>query len=228
MEKYPEIVTERFDNATFHIRYCLKFIKKYLKGNVLEIGAGCGSFTRNYINNNIDSITLTETDHKNVLDLKQNFKNKNRIKILQKKIHEIDGNFDVIMYLHVLEHIKDDKKEIELAIKKLNKNGFLIIMVPAHQKIYSNLDKAVGHYRRYEIDYFKKNFINLKTIELLYLDSMGYFLYFLNKIFFKKEVYPSKFKILIWDKLFTPITFIVDLILRYKFGKCILAIYKKD
>ena len=118
MEKYPEIVTERFDNATFHIRYCLKFIKKYLKGNVLEIGAGCGSFTRNYINNNIDSITLTETDHKNVLDLKQNFKNKNRIKILQKKIHEIDGNFDVIMYLHVLEHIKDDNKEIELAFKK--------------------------------------------------------------------------------------------------------------
>ena len=49
MDKYPEIVTERFDDVNFHINYCLKFIKKYLKGNILEVGAGCGSFTKNYL-----------------------------------------------------------------------------------------------------------------------------------------------------------------------------------
>ena len=36
---------------------------------------------------------------------------------------------------------------------KLKKNGYLIIMVPAHQKIYSNLDKEVGHFRRYEVNF---------------------------------------------------------------------------
>ena len=50
MEKYPEIVTERFDNATFHIRYCLKFIKKYLKGNVLEIGANISKMIKRKLN----------------------------------------------------------------------------------------------------------------------------------------------------------------------------------
>ena len=30
-------------------------------------------------------------------------------------------------------------------------------MVPAHQKIYSNLDKEVGHFRRYEADFFKQD-----------------------------------------------------------------------
>ena len=42
---------------------------------------------------------------------------------------------------------------LELNIKlkdDFNKNGFLIILVPAHNKLYSNLDKAVGHYKRYE------------------------------------------------------------------------------
>ncbi len=48
MHKYPEVVTEQFDDATFHIKYCLRFIKKYLKKNVLEVGAGCGSFTKIY------------------------------------------------------------------------------------------------------------------------------------------------------------------------------------
>ena len=228
MDNYPEVVTERFDNANFHINYCLKFIKKYIKGNVLEVGAGCGSFTRNYINQKIHSITLTELDDKNILDLKKSFASNSRVRITKNSIYNIKQKFDTIIYLHVLEHIKNDKEEIEEASKKLNQNGTLIIMVPAHQKIYSNLDKAVGHFRRYEKEFFKRDFNQLKIFNIKFLDSMGYFLYYLNKLFFKKEVYPSKLKIFIWDKLFTPISIVADFIFRYKFGKCILAIYKKS
>jgi 2-polyprenyl-3-methyl-5-hydroxy-6-metoxy-1,4-benzoquinol methylase len=227
METYPKVVTERFDNANFHINYCLKFIKKYLKGDILEVGAGCGSFTKNYLNKSINSVTLTELDKKNILDLKKKFKKNTNIKILNKTIEEVNEKFDSIIYLHVLEHIKNDEQEILNATKRLNKNGFLIIMVPAHQKIYSNLDRAVGHFRRYEIEFFNKNFKSLKKINVKFLDTMGYFLYLFNKFFFKKEVYPSKFKIFIWDKIFTPLTIIVDFIFRYRFGKCILVIYKK-
>ena len=227
MNKYPRVATERFDNANFHINYCLKFIKKYLKGDILEVGAGCGSFTKNYLNKSINSITLTELDKKNILDLKEKFKANANIKILNKNIEDVSGKFDSIIYLHVLEHIKNDKKEILNATKRLNKNGFLVIMVPAHQKIYSNLDRAVGHFRRYEIEFFNKNFKSLEKINIKFLDTMGYFLYLFNKFFFKKEVYPSKFKIFIWDKIFTPLTIIVDFIFRYRFGKCILVIYKK-
>ena len=227
MEKYPKAVTERFDNANFHINYCLKFIKKYLKGDILEVGAGCGSFTKNYLNKSINSVTLTELDKKNILDLTKKFKKNTNIKILNKTIEEVNEKFDSIIYLHVLEHIKNDEQEILNATKRLNKNGFLIIMVPAHQKIYSNLDRAVGHFRRYEIEFFNKNFKSLKKINVKFLDTMGYFLYLFNKFFFKKEVYPSKFKIFIWDKIFTPLTIIVDFIFRYRFGKCILVIYKK-
>ena len=59
MKNYPETATERFDNANFHIRYCLSFIKKYIKGDILEIGAGCGSFTRSYVKPEHKNITLT-------------------------------------------------------------------------------------------------------------------------------------------------------------------------
>ena len=34
---YPESITENFDTANFHIRYCLSFIKKYLQGDILEV-----------------------------------------------------------------------------------------------------------------------------------------------------------------------------------------------
>ena len=93
--------------------------------------------------------------------------------------------------------------------------------------MYSNLDKIVGHYRRYELDFFKTKFKSIEQISLKYLDSSGYMLYFLNKLLFKNEKYPSKFKIFIWDKFFTPVSLILDFIFQYKIGKCILAIYKK-
>ena len=220
MEQYPETATERFDDANFHIKYCLSIFRKYLIGNILEVGAGCGSFTRNYYKKNMDEIVLTEKDDKQIIDL--------NISISSLDIEKLTKSFDTILYLHVLEHIKDDIKEIENATKKLNKDGHLIIMVPAHQKIYGNLDKAVGHYRRYEKKFFKNNFNNLKLIDLKHLDSMGYLLYYLNKIFFKKETFPSKLKIFIWDKFFTPISIILDFFTNYQLGKCIIAVYKKN
>ena len=72
--------------------------------------------------------------------------------------------------MNVLEHIRDHVKEINFAIKKLNKNGFLIILVPAHQKLFTKFDKAVGHYRRYSMSFFKKKFRNSTLEKLIFLD----------------------------------------------------------
>ena len=226
MENYPSEATEKFDNAKFHRKYCMSFVKKFIQGEVLEVGAGCGSFTRDYFNSDLN-ITLTETDQKNYEDLKKFFYKKNNVTISNNKIFDIDKKFDTILYLHVLEHIKEDRKELESAYEKLKKGGRLIIMVPKHQKLYSNFDKAIGHFRRYELDFFEKNLINLERKLLISLDSVGYILYFLNKIFFKNETFPSYFKIFIWDKIFTPFTILLDFFTNYRFGKCIVAVYKK-
>ena len=150
------------------------------------------------------------------------------IKICSNFINEIEGKFNTIIYLNVLEHIKNDMDEINSSLNKLNTGGHLIILVPAHQKLYSKFDEIIGHCKRYEINFFQLNkFKKAEIQKLMFLDMFGYFLYFFNKIFFKEEVYPSKFKIFLWDKIFCPITIIFDYITRYKFGKNILCIYKK-
>jgi SAM-dependent methyltransferase len=227
MEQYPETATEIFDNANFHIKYCLSIIKKYIKGDVIEIGAGCGSFTRSYYRPDLKNIVLTEKDLNNIQSLKNNFKKHTNIKVMHTSIDLVEGRFDSILYFHVLEHIEKDLEEIEMAKKKLNEGGHLIIMVPAHQKIYGNLDKAVGHFRRYEKDFFKKELLDLKLIDFKYVDILGYLLYSLNKFFYKKETFPSDLKIFLWDKIFTPLTIFIDFITRYNYGKCIIAVYKK-
>ena len=161
--------------------------------------------------------------------LKKNFINEKNVNVIKSSTKNIDKKFNTILYFNVLEHVKEDKLEIKTALEKLNKGGHLIVLVPAHQKIYSKLDEAVGHFKRYDIDFFKKNkFENSKVIKLHFLDFFGYLLYHLNKIFFKEETYPSNLKIFIWDKIFTPFTVIVDYLTGYKFGKNILCIYQKE
>jgi len=224
--KYPGEELDNFDKATVWRKYIYFEIKKYVFGKVLEVGAGIGSFTNNYMGRTSD-ITLSEVDESNFEIIKDKFKNTG-VKITKKTTGELNQRFNTIMYLNVLEHIEKDKEEIETSLQKLEKGGHLIILVPAHNKLYSNFDKAVGHFKRYEMSFFED--LELKNSEIqkiVYLDSMGYFLYYLNKIFFSNETYPSKFKIFIWDKIFTPSTFIIDKLLMNKFGKNILYVVKK-
>ena len=225
--KYPGKELEIFDKATFWRKYVYALTKKQFKDNFLEVGAGIGSFTSNYFGN-FKNIILCDLDKENIEVLQKKFSQNKNITVVDKKINELEGKFNTIIYLNVLEHIKDDIDEINFAINKLNSGGHLIILVPAHQKLYTKFDESIGHYKRYNLNFFKENkFANVNIIKLIFLDFLGYILYFFNKIFFKEEIYPSKFKIFIWDKIFTPITIIFDYITRYKFGKNIMCVYKK-
>ena len=42
-------------------------------------------------------------------------------------------------------------------------------MVPRHQKLYSNFDKSIGHFRRYELD-FSSRIFGLERQSLYSLD----------------------------------------------------------
>ena len=226
MEKYPGKELEIFDKAIVFQKYIYLLIKKFLKNKTLEVGAGLGSFTRNYFKE-INDVSVTEIDQNNFNILKNKFKNE-KINVLSKKIQQIEGKFETIIYLNVLEHIESDLEEIDDALSKINIGGYLIIVVPAHQKLYTNFDKEIGHFRRYDKKFFNRNYKNASIEKLVYVDAMGYFLYFLNKIIFSKETYPSTLKVQIWDKIFTPITILVDFILGYKFGKNVLCVLKKQ
>ncbi len=224
--KYPGAELDKFDKATIWRKYVFLLIKKFIKGSALEVGAGIGSFTDNY-QHKVNSLVLSEIDPENLEIIKKRFPEK-KFSFTDKFTKDLNQKFDSIMYLNVLEHIEKDNDEIIKAFEKLKKNGFLIILVPAHNKLYSKFDKAVGHFKRYEMSFFKNLEIeNSKKHKLIYLDAMGYFLYFLNKFFFKEEVYPSKLKIFIWDKIFTPITIFLDKLLMHKFGKNILYVIEK-
>jgi SAM-dependent methyltransferase len=62
-----------------------------------------------------------------------------------KKFHLI-GIFDV------LEHIQNDLGVLADLWRLLEPDGFLLLTVPAHSRLWSYFDEVSGHYRRYERD----------------------------------------------------------------------------
>ena len=77
-------------------------------------------------------------------------------------------SFDFISALDVLEHVKNDQVAVSEMSRILKNTGIAVITVPHRMKYYTNQDRLIGHYRRYEVNelvnLFKKfNLIHLKT-----------------------------------------------------------------
>jgi len=220
---------ELFEHAYNWKKYYAQNILKHIKGNVLEVGAGIGANTRFLINKEVISWTYVEPDP--ILFSKIEPRNSNintSQKFINGKIDDvIDTNYDCIIYIDVLEHIEFPKLEIKKIKDKLADNGKLIILVPAYQSLYSEFDKKIGHFRRYNKKMLSEDINNeLKTVDLFYLDSLGLLASIANKYILKKEI-PSLDNVFFWDKKLIPCSKIADLVIRKKIGKSLIGIYKK-
>jgi SAM-dependent methyltransferase len=60
--------------------------------------------------------------------------------------------YDTIVCLNVLEHIEDDLEALRNMHKLLRPGGRLVLYVPANPRLYCEIDRGVGHHRRYLID----------------------------------------------------------------------------
>ena len=59
------------------------------------------------------------------------------------------GQFDVSMLCDVIEHTPDDGVVLREAVHALKPGGAVVVTVPAHPFLWSTLDDASGHKRRY-------------------------------------------------------------------------------
>ena len=217
-----------FDKANIFRDYQFNFLKYNIKGKVCEVGPGHGVVCDRYVKLS-QKISLYEKSEKLFKFLKEKYKKNQKINIYNQYFKQQKLKYDTILYLDVLEHIKHPKKELKNVFGSLNKGGKLILTVPAYQHLCSQFDKDVGHRRRYTIKKFlnEMNGIKYSNIKNYYIDTIGYFLSLMAKIFLKKD-YKSNFdkKIRIWNFLIH-ISKILDFITFYSFGKTLIIIVQK-
>ena len=230
---YPGQELEFFEKALNWKTYFSSILKPFIGNYVLEVGSGIGATTTLLNDGHTKQWMLLEPDEQlnKILQAKIDSNPHFANCILKKAtIHDLnsDENFDTIIYIDVLEHIKDDKEEMQRAASLLKPNGHLLILSPAYEFLFSPFDKAIGHYRRYNSSTLTAVIPSqLKKLSIRYLDSVGYFASLANKLALKQN-YPTEKQIRIWDRWMIPVSKVTDKIFFHSFGKSILGIWRKE
>ena len=222
---------ELFQHATAWKQYYATILKPYIRGNVLEVGAGIGSTTKYLCDGSQEKWLCLEPDPSLFKKLQDKIQNRElpsccyAVKGLTSDL-QTDIKFDTILYIDVIEHIENDRQELQQAKDLLANHGSLIVLVPAHQSLYSSFDKAIGHFRRYN----KRRLLSIASNtfqpeKLVYLDSVGLFASLMNKYLLKQD-YPTIKQINLWNKFMIPVSRTLDRIVNYNLGKTLVGIFK--
>jgi SAM-dependent methyltransferase len=222
---------EAMSFATNYHTWIVEEFKPFLGHRVAEIGAGTGNFTSLLIKEEIEYLCSFEPSTNMYSILEERFKGKQKVEISNHFFNEAGHNyescFDSVIYVNVLEHIKEDARELSYVRNSLKKGGYFLGFVPALSWLYSNLDKKVGHFRRYK----KPDLIKLveqagfKIIKVKYFDLAGILPWFIYFVILKKSITGAK--VSLYDKAVVPIMKKIEGLIPPPLGKNILIVAQK-
>ena len=149
-----ETMTGALMHASNYHQWMYSQVKDYVGSRVLEVGAGSGNLTQLLVRRaevtaldvsqaaleiavrrvggtHLETCVADVADSATVADLAQR-------------------GFDTILSSNVLEHVSDDR----LALVNMHAilrptQGHVLLIVPAHARLFGSLDRAAGHHRRY-------------------------------------------------------------------------------
>lgn len=224
-----EETLESMNLASSYNNWILKHFKKYLHGAILEVGCGIGNFTQ----------ALSKYGKVTAIDI-----NKEYIKRLKLTgVHDVEYGvgdiekgryffggskvFDTIICLNVLEHIKNDEEALKSLYHLLKPKGVLVLLIPGHQFIYGEIDKNIGHFRRYDKGSLVGNlralgFSITKARRLNLLGAVGWFIS--GKIFKNKEVGKRKVR---FFNFLSPVFLLIEKFIETPLGTSVLIIASK-
>jgi hypothetical protein len=219
---------ELFAAATNWKAYFARAIAPWVRGDVLEVGAGIASNTLFLHNPKVSSWRCLEPDETLAEQARSAVAGLRDCQVLVGTTNGAGlGSFDCLLYIDVLEHIEDDKEELERAAALVREGGSLIVLCPAHQQLYSEFDRALGHFRRYDAKTLAACGPSALELErVFYLDSVGLLASFANRALLKAAE-PTPGQIKTWDRLMIPLSRLLDPCVRWHLGKSVVAAWQK-
>jgi glycosyltransferase involved in cell wall biosynthesis len=152
-DEYGSHILHSLEKAQRFNQWMAESIAPCVGARVLEIGAGIGNITT----------WLLPRDVYVASDINPNYLHYLRNFSLGKPYLQVDridledaacferwqGQFDTVVCLNVLEHVRDPLVSLRNMASALQPGGRLVLYVPQGQQLYSSLDEVLGHRCRY-------------------------------------------------------------------------------
>jgi SAM-dependent methyltransferase len=222
---------EALKHAQNYRRSLIDEFRDYLRGDVIEIGAGVGQVTEEVARlHTVRAVTAVEPDARFHAEFRQRLP---RTDLIMGTVHDLNPavSADAILSVNVLEHIENDERELRTYAGRLRpRRGSLCLFVPARPEIYAPLDQDFGHFRRYTRPELRAKLerAGFCVLTLKYYNFIGYFAWALSFCVLRQRRFnPAAVRF--FDRAIFPVgRFLEARVIRPPFGQSLLAIARSE
>lgn len=135
-------------------------LRPYLGDRVLEIGAGIGNLTSQFIPR---ELYVASDINPNYVQYLQSYSfGKPYLRVMKIDANAaadfsgLENQFDTALMINVLEHVPDASRALSLLHQSLAPGGRVVILVPQHPWLYGTFDEALEHRERYTAEQLRQ------------------------------------------------------------------------
>jgi 2-polyprenyl-3-methyl-5-hydroxy-6-metoxy-1,4-benzoquinol methylase len=207
-------------------------ISPWLGRHVLEVGCGIGTYTVKFAGKS-QMVTAIDMEQGFAEETARRVATLSNVQVISGDVTNVSdplldrGSFDSVVLLDVLEHIEFDVDLLRRLHSKLKVGGHLIVKVPAMPSLYSPMDAAIGHWRRYD----KRGLVSTvrlagyETVDVWSFNALAILGWWWNGRIVKRTAPPAE-QIALFNVL-TPIIRPLDKLARLVCGSSLIAIARR-
>ncbi len=147
---------EAFEYATRYNRWIYDQFAPHLGCRIVEVGSGIGNIISEILKSHPAEVVMaTDLFESSIETARDRFGDSPNLKTQVWNAQNaptpalLAEDFDTVVCSNVLEHIEDDHQALLHMKQLLHDDGTLILLVPAHQRLYCKMDEDLEHFRRY-------------------------------------------------------------------------------
>ncbi len=223
---------ERMRAAQRYFQWQARIAGAELGRRVLEVGCGVGNFSDHLRDR--DLVVGIDIDSDCISRWRERFSDRPHYRGLVID-DEFSGypalsgfGFDSVACLNVLEHIEDHEGALKQMRELLPCGGRVVLLVPAFEALYGEIDVRLGHFRRYTRGSLSSvaESAGFLVRRLRYMNFVGFFAWWANaKIFRRTEQSPAQ--IAFFDNCIVPVLSRVEGRIPPPLGQSIFGVLKK-
>jgi glycosyltransferase involved in cell wall biosynthesis len=154
-DEYGSSILVRLESARKFNLWMGEMLRPYVGDRVLEIGAGIGNLTNQFIPREFYVASDVNPHYIHYLSSYAHGKPYLSVMHIDANVASdfagLEGKFDTAMMINVLEHVHDEQGALRNLWSALAPGGRAVILVPSRPTLYGSLDHVLGHRERYTV-----------------------------------------------------------------------------
>ena len=185
-------------------RWLLEQFDDYLGEEILEAGCGSGNLTRLLVERG--HVTAIDVDPAHVQSVKSDFESHDGFEVSEGDLCDpstydrLEDVFDSVLCVNVLEHLDSPEQAAEGFSRVLKSGGHALVLVPAHDWLFSAADEALDHHMRYSREDLVSvlQSAGLEIVEVRQFNRLGVLGWSVNKLLGRTEISRLQARVFGW------------------------------